>query len=82
MDKNCFLDTFSLKTAFSSVFFAKIMCPGCSVVSYGVLWCPMVSRGNQMPGLIPSSVRRTVSVVDVVEMLLGVLLECCLTLSF
>ena len=33
-------------------------------------------------GLIPSSVRRNVSVVDVVGMLLGVLLECCLTMSF
>ena len=33
-------------------------------------------------GLIPSFVRRTVSVVDVVEMLLGVLLEYCLTMSF
>ena len=28
MGKYCFLDTFSLKTAFISVFQAEIMCPG------------------------------------------------------
>ena len=28
MGKYCFLDTFSLKTAFIGVFQAKIMCPG------------------------------------------------------
>ena len=37
MGKYCFLDTFSLKTAFISVFQAKIMCPGVSYMRPVVL---------------------------------------------